>query len=291
MHNRTTLTILTVLIAALSGIAASIGIFSEGGPGPSTITSVRGQEVMLYGKGVYYHMSAEVAPQGIAQDAITLFIGIPLLLISLTFYRRGSLRGKVLLAGSLGYFLTTYLFFTMMAMYNQLFILWVVLLSLCFHAFYITFKSLDEQELAACTKPTHPVKFIGGFLISCAVSIGLLWLSIVIPPALSGGIPKQVEHYTTLVVQALDLSIELPAAFIAGVLLIKKKGFGYKLSAVYLVFLSILMTALSAKVIAMALLGYNVVPAIFIIPTFNVVAILCTVKTIKNTTDFRQGVA
>lgn len=282
MHNKTTLTILTLLIAILAAIAASIGIFSGGGPGPSTITSVRGEEVTLYGKGAYYHMSAEVAPQGIAQDVVTLFIGIPLLLFSLVLYRKGSLRGKVLLAGTLGYFLITYLFFTMMAMYNQLFLLWVVLLSLCFHAFYISFKTLDEQELTSRTEHKQPVKLIGGFLIFCSVSIGLLWLSIVVPPAVSGIIPKEVEHYTTLVVQALDLSILLPTAFIAGILLIKKESFGYKISAIYLVFLSILMTALSAKIIAMASLGYNVIPVIFIIPSFNILSILCTVITIKN---------
>lgn len=282
MRNKTTFTSLALLIAILSAIAAGIGIFSGGGPGSSSIISVRGEEVTLYGKGAYHHMSAEVAPQGIAQDVVTLFIGIPLLLISLLLYRKGSLRGKVFLTGVLGYFLTTYLFFTMMAMYNQLFLLWVALLSLCFYAFYISFKSLDEHELATRTEAKHPVKLIGSFLIFCAVSIASLWLSIVLPPALSGTIPRETEHYTTLVVQALDLSILLPAAFIAGVLLIKKRSFGYKLSAIYLVFLSLLMTALSAKVIAMALLGYNVIPVIFIIPLFNIMAILFAVKTIKN---------
>lgn len=38
--------------------------------------------------------------------------------------------------------------------------------------------------------------------------------------------------------------------------------FGYMFAPVYFVFLSLLMTALTAKVIAMALLGYQVIPAI-----------------------------
>jgi hypothetical protein len=282
MKEKRLVTILVISIAVLSSIAASMGIFSNGGPGPSTVISVRGEEVNLYGKGVYYHMSAEVAPQGIAQDVITLFIGIPLLVISLVLYRKGSIRGKVLLAGVLGYFLTTYLFFTMMAMYNQLFLLWVLLLSLCFHAFYISFKSISEQELVVKTSAKYPVKFIGGFLIFCSVSIALLWLSIVLPPTLTGSIPKQVEHYTTLVVQALDLSIWLPAAFIAGFLLLRKKSFGYKLSSVYLVFLSLLMTALTAKVVAMGTLGFNIIPVVFIIPTFNLVSITSTLIMFKS---------
>jgi hypothetical protein len=42
------------------------------------------------------------------------------------------------------------------------------------------------------------------------------------------------------------------------------------------------MTALTAKVIAMFSLGYNVVPVIFIIPTFNVITIACTVILLQN---------
>jgi hypothetical protein len=285
------LTVLVLSIAVLAGVAAAIGIFSKEGPGPSTVTSIRGHQVTLYGKGVYHHMSAEVAPQGIAQDVVTLVIGVPLLLISLLLFRKGSLKGQVLLVGTLGYFLTTYMFFTMMAMYNQMFLIWVLILSLSFFAFYIAFSSLDEKAVIDDMKPAYPVKFVGGFLIFCAIAIGLLWLSIVVPPALTGGIPVQVEHYTTLVVQALDLAIGLPAAFIAGALLIKRRPFGYKLSAVYLVFLSILMTALSAKVIAMASLGYNVVPVVFIIPTFNVISILCTAITLRDLTTKKNVIA
>jgi hypothetical protein len=110
-----------------------------------------------------------------------------------------------------------------------------------------------------------------------------LWLTIVIPPLFDGTIiPVQVEHYTTLIVQGLDLGILLPAAFIAGVLFIRKKPLGYLLCPVYFVFLSLLMSALTAKVVAMVMLGYNVIPAIFIIPAFNILSILCSIIIFKH---------
>lgn len=281
------LIILTIFIALLSSVAASIGIFNTSEHEAGKITTVRGTEVQLYGKGVYFHMSAEVAPQGIAQDVVTLLIGIPLLIISLVLYRRGSLVGQVLLTGTLGYFLVTYLFFTMMAMYNQLFILWVVLLSLSFYAFVISFRAIEPREFVSKISTKFPTKTTGYFLMFTAIIIGLLWLSIVVPPLITGTIPTAVEHYTTLVVQALDLSILLPASFIAGYLLIKRNRGGYKLASIYIVFLSILMTALTAKIVAMAILGYNVIPVIFIIPIFNLIAIICMIlslRSIKNQT-------
>jgi hypothetical protein len=104
-----------------------------------------------------------------------------------------------------------------------------------------------------------------------------------VPPLLDGTIiPVQVEHYTTLIVQGLDLGILLPAAFICGFLWLKRTAYGYLLAPIYFVFLSVLMTALTAKVIAMYSLGYNVIPVIFIIPTFNLITILSTVAILKN---------
>jgi hypothetical protein len=275
--------ILIGVIALVATICTSIGIFSGGGPGPYNYTSIRNNTVTIFGKGVYHHMSAEVAPQGIAQDYITLFIGIPLLMVSFWVSRRGSIRGKFILAGVLGYFTVTYLFYLVMAMYNYLFLGYVILLGASFFAFLMVLSSFELSELHNFIGNKTPVKAIGGFLIFVSFSIAFLWLSIVIPPLLNGTlIPKEVEHYTTLIVQGLDLAILLPSAFIIGNLFRSRKPLGLLLAPVYFIFLSMLMTALTAKVIAMWSLGYNVIPVIFIIPPFNLLTITCAIIILKN---------
>src|SRR5215216_2602762 len=109
MKYKRSITVLAIIIAVFATATTTIGIFSSDGTGQYEYKSVRGKPVIIYGKGLYKDMSAEVAPQGIAQDYITLFAGIPLLVISLFMARKGSLKGKYLLAGTLGYFLVTYL--------------------------------------------------------------------------------------------------------------------------------------------------------------------------------------
>ncbi|MEA3392804.1 MAG: hypothetical protein U9Q91_07470, partial [Candidatus Marinimicrobia bacterium] len=116
MKQKRTITVLVFLIIALSAITTSFGIFSNQGSGTFQYESIRGKTVEIYGQGIYKHMSADVAIQGIAQDYITLFIGIPLLLISLLGYRKNSTRSHFMLTGTLGYFLVTFLFYTAMAM-------------------------------------------------------------------------------------------------------------------------------------------------------------------------------
>jgi hypothetical protein len=283
MKNKTSISLLIILVVAFAVIATVMGIFSDDGTGQYQYQSIRGRTVTIYGKGLYKHMSAEVAPQGIAQDYVTLLVGVPLLLCALWITRQGSKKGQFLLAGTLGYFLVTYLFYTVMGMYNQLFLVYIILMGTSFYAFILTLLSFETKDLSALFKSCIPTKVTGGFLIFNSIAIGLLWLSIVIPPLLNGSIiPVQAEHYTTLIVQGLDLGILLPAAFLCGILWMKKRPLGYLLTPVYFIFLSLLMTALTAKVMAMAILGYNVIPVVVIIPTFNLISIACTIAILKN---------
>lgn len=283
MEHKTPITILVLLIIIISIITTTSGIFSNEGTGKYDYESIRGKTVEIYGKGIYKHMSSEVAIQGIAQDYVTLFVGVPLLLFSLFMFRKNSIRGKFILSGVLGYFFVTFLFYTAMGMYNYMFLCYCTLLGLSFFALFLTLISFDYQKTQFLFSDKTPNKLVGGFLIFNSVAIAFLWLNVIVKPLVEGSIyPKQVEHYTTLIVQGFDLGLLLPIAFICGVLLILKKSKGYIFATSYIVFLSILMTSLTAKIIAMADQGINVIPVVFIIPTINVIALICSVLMIKN---------
>jgi hypothetical protein len=283
MRQKNITSVLVILIIIISAIATLFGIFSDNGAGVYEYESIRGQVVNIYGKGIYEHMSADVAIQGIAQDFITLFIGIPLLLISLFGFRKGSLRSHFMLTGILGYFFVTYLFYTAMGMYNFLFLCYVALLAMSFFALLTSLLSFNLSTLTKDFSVKTPNKFIGIFLLINCCIIAFLWLSVIIPPLIDGSIyPAALEHYTTLIVQGLDLGLLLPLGFVSGLLIIKRKPMGYLAATVYIIFLSILMTALTAKIIGMALHNVNVIPAIFIIPVINLIAIYCVIILLKN---------
>ena len=283
MKKEITITTLVALIILFSAVAAGFGIFSDFGSGAFEHESIRGKTIEIFGKGIYRHMSSDVAVQGIAQDYITLFIAIPLLIISLIGYRKKSIRASFILTGTLGYFLVTYLFYMVMAMYNELFLMYVVLLGLSFFALFLAFNQLSRLNILELFSSKTPNKFVGWFLIINSVAIAFLWLSIIVPPLLNGTIyPTELNHYTTLIVQGFDLGLLLPVCFISGILLISKQPNGYLYSTVYIVFLSVLMTALTAKIIAMAMNSVNVIPVIFIIPSINIITILSAVLMIKN---------
>ena len=137
MKNKKVISVLVIVVAIMAIIAASSGIFSTGGNGPYEYQSIRGKTVTIHGHGLYRHMSSDVAIQGIAQDYVTLFIAVPFLLATLIFSVKGSLRSRFLLAGTLNYFLVTYLFYLEIAMFNEMFLAYVILTGTSFFAFVI----------------------------------------------------------------------------------------------------------------------------------------------------------
>lgn len=287
MRNKNAVTVLVLLIAAASAVATSFGIFSYEGDGQYEYESIRGEKVIIYGIGIYQHMSADVATQGIAQDYITLFAGILLLLISLYFSGKDSLRGLFLLTGTLGYFLVTYLFYLAMGMYNELFLVYAFLTGTSFFAFLLTASSLKTYILTTKFKSGKLIKNAGIFLIINASLITILWFGVVLPPLFDGTFyPAELQHYTTLIVQGFDLGLLLPAAFVVGYLAVRGNTFGYLFTPVYMIFLSLLMTALVSKLSFMAKEGVNVIPAIFIIPVIAIAAIIYSVIIIK---DIKQS--
>jgi hypothetical protein len=148
--------------------------------------------------------------------------------------------------------------------------------------YILTLFSLHFENLSKFFDTILPVKLLGGFLIFNALAIGGMWLQVVVPPLINDVLPIDLDHYTTLIVQGLDLALFLPISFISGVFMVKKLPLGYLLGPVYFVFLTLLMTALTGKIIGMALVGVNVIPVIFIIPTINLITILCSIIIFKN---------
>jgi hypothetical protein len=273
----------------LSLAASAYGIFSSQGPGEHQYKSLNGQTVSIYGQGLYKNDSVSMAAQAKGQDIVTMIVGIPLLIVSLYLSRKGLLKGRLLLTGTLGYFLYTYISYSFLSMYNSLFLIDVILMSASFYAFTLSMMSFDIQNLSSHFNENLPVKFIGGFLIFTATAIGMMWLGIIIPPLTNGTLPSSLEHYTTLVIQAMDLGFVVPTAIISGILLIKRKAFGYLLASVVIIKASTMLTAISVMIIEQAYAGVQMgLVALVMFPVFNLLTIYCLVLILRNIKELQQ---
>lgn len=286
------ISILTLIIIVLSGIASSIGVFSNFCNGQlDSFQSLYGENIELYGKGIYKYDSISIASQAIAQDIVTLVIGLPLLLISLHLFRKNLIKGKLLLTGTLAYFLYTYTSYTFYSMYNPLFLIYVALMSLCLFSFTLTFMSIDVSQIKSSFKNTFPVKFIASFLLFIGGFMGLMWIGMIINPLLDGTHPKELQHYTTLVIQAMDLGFVIPTAILAAILLLKKKPYGYILSPIIIIKGVMMLTAMTAMTINVGLINGEYVEVAFMVmvPIFNIISFYTLYVVLKNIIEINHG--
>ena len=148
--------VLVVMIAKLATIAASIGLFYDRVTGAVLPISVEEAAMKMYGHGIYRYDSLLVGAGFRGVDAVTLFLGVPLLVTSAVLYRRGSFRGALLLAGTLAYFLYNYASMALSAAYNDLFLVYVALFSTSLFAFILVLMSFDLASLPSRFSPALP---------------------------------------------------------------------------------------------------------------------------------------
>lgn len=275
--------ILILGIAFFAFIACLAGLLIQGGVGEREFKSIHGEVVKIYGYGLYQDNSIAVVAQGKASDLFTLVVGIPLLLISLYFLNKGSFRARLILTGTLGYFLYTYISYTFLWMYNPFFIVYVILMTLSLYAFILSIISFDISNMKDQFNERLPVKLLGGFQLFIGFAIGMLWLGKLAPSIFDTKVPVGLEHYSTLVIQGMDLGIVVPTAFVSGILLIKKKSFGYLLSSVIIIKGITMLTCISMMIINQALNQVDMgITEVLIFPALNCYALLCFIILMKH---------
>ena len=244
------------LIVVLAIIISGVGLFSRGGDGPHTFTTVYGDTVEVYGQGVYRHDSTFVAALFRGTDAVTLFAGVPLLLFGYWLYRRGSLRGSLFMIAMLLYFLYIGVTYTFSVLFNSLFLVYAALFSASLFATIVALTTFDTELLASKVTSGAPRRGMAVFLIVAGLGTLMLWLSELIGPLLNGTAPVNLGPYTTMFTHGFDSAVITPATVIAGIYLLKQKPLGYLLAAPLLILCSIIGVTVIAQTVNQTLAGF-----------------------------------
>lgn len=221
---------LVPLIGILALVASGAGLFWQGGSGPFLFTTLHGQTVEIYGRGLYQNDTVFAAAGFKGADAVVLFVGLPLLAISFILYRRGSLWGRFLLTGTLAYFLYIGASLTFSAAFNRLFLVYTALFSASLFALIAAITTIDTQALPGLISPRLPHRAMAVFMFVAGLGTFLLWLSELVGPILQGGTPENLGPYTTMFTYGLDSATITPAAVLVGIYLLRRKALGYLLA-------------------------------------------------------------
>ena len=242
-------------IFVLALFAVLMGLFDQTPGQPYPLTSFRGERVTINARGLYYWDTVSSAAQQQANDLIMLAVGLPLLAVAAWRAWRGSLRGQLLLAGTLAFILYTYMSMCMLTAYNGLFLVYVALFALSLWAFALSLAAVDVAGLPARFAARFPRRWVAALLLGMAAFLALAWLGRVSNELLNPQTPPALENATSRVIQAMDLALIVPLAGVGGLLLWRGRPWGYLLGAVAVLKGLSMTLAVSAMGLNMALAG------------------------------------
>jgi len=228
--------VLYVLVFLLILGATTVGIFYKTPEPRIEHTTVRGQEAVFQGSGLYRYDPVVVVREGVIWDVINLSIGLPLFAAAIVLALRNSLRGRLLLGGMLAYFFYVYLMYATMMAFNPLFLVYVAVFALSLVGFFLNMSRIDVAGLPARFSPRFPRSVFIVFSLALSVALLLLWIARIVPIMMSGQFPEELAGITTLETQALDLGLIVPLALCSAILLWRRSPWGYLLTSVAITF-------------------------------------------------------
>ena len=218
--------LLASLTALLGGVAAGVGFFMNKPSSPRAFLTLRGQEVQIYGEGLYQYDTLFFGAGYKGQDAVALFIGVPLLVVSILLYQRGSLSGHLMLTGLLGYFLYLYSSMALGAAYNPIFLVYVAVFATSLFGFILSFNAATLRMAALGVIDVVPARGLAIFMFIAGAVTLFVWGGPLVSALIEGVPPARMDSYTTMVTYALDLAVITPATFICASLLLRENPSG-----------------------------------------------------------------
>ena len=234
---RKVLRILTILLAVSLGLVSFAGAFLP---------------------GTYERDSTSMAAQGMGQDLVDLFLGIPVLVVTFIYAAKGNRIARLLYAGILFYIVYSFLIYCFGVHFNRFFLLYCFTLALSLYAFILVMSGFRQEDVAGWFHHA-PTRAVSVYIFFVALVFYSLWLKSIIPAIISNSVPAEVTENDFLVnpIHVIDLAFALPGLVLGSVLLWQKQGMGYVIASVSLVFMVFLTIALAAMVVMLVLREIN----------------------------------
>lgn len=254
MKQHAALNWLIPLIGILSLLAFGTGLLWQTPGEPFPFTTLHGQTVEMFGRGLYRYDTSFRAPILRGTDVVYLFLCIPLLGLAFFLYRRGSLRGGIFLTGMLAVFLYNFASLAFGAAYNNMFLAYLAGFSASLFALILAFTSIDIEALAARLSSRLPRRGMAVFIALAGTSV-FVWLIEIVGSLISGHAPESLASYTTDVTAVIDVGLITPLAWLTCVLLFRRAPLGFLLAPVLLILNAVIGVIVIAQTVAQALAG------------------------------------
>jgi hypothetical protein len=179
-----------------------------------------------------------------ANDWITAVVALPLLLLGLMRAASGSPRGMLVWLGAVCYAVYNYAYYLFGAALNAFFLFYVGGFVV---AVLILILTLSQPGVANRVRESARTvtRFAGGYFLLIGVGLSGAWIAMWSGYIVAGR-PTPVPPDTFKLIAALDLSLMVPPLIGGGVLLWRRRPWGYVISALVGIQASLYLLVLSA---------------------------------------------
>jgi hypothetical protein len=199
-HNLTLASAFSLIIALLMAAASIAGI--------------------LYPTVIY--PTGELLQSFMPNDVVNLFIGMPILLGSMGLARRGQLVGLLFWPGALFYVLSNYIAYVFGMPSNVIFLLYLTLVTSSAYTIIGLVANIDGTAVQQRLAGVVPERAAGGVLAGLGILFTLRVIGVIV-----GALVSQSPVATTELATLVSDFLTSPAWIIGGVLLWRRKEFGY----------------------------------------------------------------
>lgn len=247
---RTRMAALCVAVALLVGVASGIGVFMRGDGSTAGAVSIRGERFDYVTTGVYEYNPERLVAEGVGWDVFNLFVAVPALLLSVPAVARGSFRGRLFASGLLAYLFYQYLMYATTWAFGPLLPLFVLIYATALGGAIWLASSIGLNGLERRFSERFPRRGMAALSFIMALVLVGMW-SQLIAVGLRGDLSgANLLGQTTLVVQALDLGLVVPAALFTAVALWRRSPVGYLLGTVFVVKAVAMAAAICAMLVS-----------------------------------------
>ena len=197
-------------------------------------------------------------------------IGVLILGLGLTWSVRGSVRGRLVAVGALGYLFYSFVTYAFLIVLNPATVLYIAVLGFGVWSFITGFASVDDQETDELAAGHLFRRLTAGFMIVISFLFALTWLREITGSVISGNLPAGLAAagWPMNPPYVLDLGFVIPIAVVAALRLLRVKPGGVRLAVPFLTFVSLLSISILLMTIFMAIDGQPLVMPLIVVFVF-----------------------
>jgi hypothetical protein len=163
-------------------------------------------------------------------DLVILAVAVPALILSMILAARGRVRAQIVWLGTLLYLVYNAAFFAFDVSFNQLFLVYVAVLSLAIWSLAAVLMRVDPLSIRACFTRGLPIRAISVYLLATTALFALAWLRDIVPALINGTTPVALQGTKMLTnpIQVMDFAFGFPLTILAAIWVLATPALGLR---------------------------------------------------------------